>query len=261
VPDFWLAPRGPIPASSGTNRVNWNIRYDDPPAFSHNYAQVMGAVKGDTPASPEGPLALPGVYTVKLTVNGKSYTEKLTIKNDPRSPATAGDLAAQHALQMKLYDGARQAWDAYHQVAAMREQIAALNVPAEAREAVAAFDKKLEALAGNPAASGRGGFGRGGPATPPTFVGLNGGLLRQLDTLDFGDMAPNEPMQRAYAASCGDLGTAIATWRTLNGEDLTALNRVLTVHQLKPVAAAAPLPARPACGPPAGAKTTPSASR
>ena len=97
----------------GTNRINWDIRYDNPPTFTHSYAQVMGAVPVETPWSPEGPLALPGVYTLKLTVDGKSYTQTVTLKNDPRSPATAADLAAQHELMMKLYDGSKEAWEGY----------------------------------------------------------------------------------------------------------------------------------------------------
>jgi photosystem II stability/assembly factor-like uncharacterized protein len=109
VPNFWLEKPKPMPTEVGTNRINWNIRYDNPPAFTHNFAQVMGAMTEDTPYSPEGPLALPGVYTLKLTVNGKSYTQTLTVKNDPRSPATAADLRAQHELQMNLYNYAKEA--------------------------------------------------------------------------------------------------------------------------------------------------------
>jgi photosystem II stability/assembly factor-like uncharacterized protein len=119
VPDYWLEKPRPMPAEPGTNRINWNIRYDNPPAFTHNYAQVMGAVKGETPASPEGPLALPGTYTLKLTVDGHTYMQTLTVRNDPRSPALATDLRAEHALQMKLRDGAVEAWDGYKQVAAV----------------------------------------------------------------------------------------------------------------------------------------------
>ena len=33
---------------------------------------------------PEGPLALPGIYQVKLTVDGRSYTAPLEVKMDPR---------------------------------------------------------------------------------------------------------------------------------------------------------------------------------
>ena len=88
VPDHWIAIPKPMPTATGTNRINWDIRYDAPPAFSHSYE--INANEGETPASPEGPLALPGTYTLKLTVDGKSYSQTVTVKNDPRSPATRG---------------------------------------------------------------------------------------------------------------------------------------------------------------------------
>ena len=72
IPEFWKEVVRPMPTAVGTNRINWDIRYDNPPTFTHNYAQVMGAVPHETPWSPEGPLALPGVYTLKLTVDGKT---------------------------------------------------------------------------------------------------------------------------------------------------------------------------------------------
>ena len=58
---------------------------------------------GDTPTHYEGPLALPGVYSVRLTVDGTSSTQKVRVTNDPRSTATAADLVAQHELQMQIY--------------------------------------------------------------------------------------------------------------------------------------------------------------
>jgi hypothetical protein len=60
---------------------------------------------------------------------------------------------------------------------------------------------------------GGGGFpGSGGPPPPPNFAALQGTMVRQLGTLDSGDMAPNEPMTRAYAAACNDLKTAVTKW-------------------------------------------------
>jgi hypothetical protein len=264
VPDYWLEKPKPMPTEAGTNRINWNIRYDNPPAFVHNFAQVMGAMAGDTPASPEGPLALPGVYTLKLTVDGKTYTQTVTVKNDPRSPAPAADLRAQHDLQMKLYGGIKEAWDGYQQVAAMRAAVAGVtktNPPADVSAAAKAFDTRL-AGAGGTVGGGRGGRGgagggaaAGGTPPPPNFVGLNGALIRQLDTLDFGDMAPNEPMNKAYITGCTDLKTAVTNWRTINTQDLVAFNAILAKNNVAPIAAASPALAVPVCAP-APARTT-----
>lgn len=106
-PDWWLAAPTPLPAAIGLNRVNWDVRYDDPPSAGEHV--TIRAVPGDTPAHYEGPLALPGIYTVRLTVDGASYTQKLHVANDPRSTATPADLSAQHELQMQIYRGIKAA--------------------------------------------------------------------------------------------------------------------------------------------------------
>ena len=58
------------------------MRYPTPPALF--FDQSMGAVPEDTPFIPEGPMALPGNYTVKLTVDGVTYTQPVLLKEDPR---------------------------------------------------------------------------------------------------------------------------------------------------------------------------------
>ncbi|HEX6465237.1 MAG TPA: group II intron maturase-specific domain-containing protein [Vicinamibacterales bacterium] len=256
VPDFWVEKPRPLPTEIGSNRINWDIRRDPPPAFSHTYE--INANPGETPASPEGALALPGVYTVKLTVDGKSYTQTVTVKSDPRSPATAQDLIAQHDLQMKITDSARLAWDAYHKVSAARAAVAdyVKSSTQEVADAAKAFDAKLGIVGGNPGSGrrGGGGFGRtGGPPAPPNFVAVQGALIRQLETLDAGDMAPTDPMRRAFAGACKDLATVIANWQGLNGSELTAFNAVVTKNNLKPVPPASPALVAPTCPP--GAST------
>jgi photosystem II stability/assembly factor-like uncharacterized protein len=254
VPDYWLEKLKPMPTDTGTNRINWNIRYDSPPAFSHSYE--ISANYTETPASPEGPLALPGVYTVKLTVDGKSYTQTVTVKNDPRSPATAADLRAQHDLLMKAYDGAREARAGYDQVTVMRAAVATItkaNPPAEVATAATAFDAKLAAVGGNAGAGGRGSGGGGGrgaaarPPPPPNFAAINGVMDRLLTALEPGDMAPNEPQQRSYLSACNDLKSAVATWKTVNSADLAAFNTVLAKNNIGQIPAASPALAMPVC--------------
>jgi photosystem II stability/assembly factor-like uncharacterized protein len=261
VPNFWLAPRLPMPTEIGLNRINWDIRYDEPPAFNHSYE--INANPGETPASPEGPLALPGVYTLKLTVDGKSYTQAVTVKNDPRSPATAIDLKAQHELQMKIDAGAREATDGYHQVAAMRAAVQPLTKSSTADVAAAAkaFDEQLLAVGGNPAGGRRGGVGGGfgGPPPAATFVTAQSAMLRHLQTLDSGDMAPNDPIQRAYASTCRELKGIVDKWHTLNATELTTFNGVLTTNGQPAIPSASPSLAAPSC--PAAAATAKPAAR
>ena len=247
-PNFWIAPTLSMPTNVGTNRINWDLRYDSPPAFTHSFE--INANPGLTPPSPEGPLVAPGIYTLKLTADGKSYTQRVTVKNDPRSPAKASDVRAQLDLEMKYYDGAKESWDAYNQISAVRTSLAAYthgSAPSEIVTAATALDTKLAALGGT-TERGRGGFtGGGGSSPPPNFVAINGTMGHELTAMDNGDMAPNEAMRKGYIAKCADLKTAITSWKTINTADLPAFNAILTRNRAKPIAASSPVLAVPVC--------------
>jgi photosystem II stability/assembly factor-like uncharacterized protein len=239
VPDFWVEKSLPLPVASGLNRTNWNLRYDSPPAFSHSYE--INATPSKTPVTPEGPLALPGVYTLTLTVGGKSYMQAVTVKNDPRSPASYGDLREQHILQMMLYRCTQEAWDCYQQVAGVRSSLAALlksNPAAEVATAARAVDVKLAAVGGS-TGFGRGfggGFpGAGGPPRQPTFSAINGTAAREINTLDSGDMVPSEAIRKACTTVCTEMQTAMKTWVALKSKDLPTFNVLLAKNHLKPV--------------------------
>jgi hypothetical protein len=224
-PNFWLAPPDALPAEVGMNRAAWDLRYDAPPAFTHSFE--INANPGLTPASPEGGIAPPGVYTIKLTVNGKTYTQKATVLRDPNSPATTADLRAQHTLLRKIQDGIATAWNGYQQAVAVRASLTAA-MPADtqsvAAKKIVAFRARLDSIAGN-AEGGRGFGGRGGGRTPPpTFVAVHGRLVTQLTDKDNGDLAPTEPMLHAFASSCHDLASAVGRWQSLSSSDLPALN-------------------------------------
>jgi photosystem II stability/assembly factor-like uncharacterized protein len=223
-PNFWIAPPMSISANAGDNRTHWDLRYDSPRAFSHSFE--INANPGLTPASPEGPVAIPGTYTLKLTVDGKSYSQTVSIKPDPHSPATAAALAAQHALQMKLLQGINAAFDGHQMAQKLRDDLraAAGSASGDAAAKANALAAQLDTLAGM--GGGGRGRGRGGPAGPPNFQALNGAMVGQLNTQDLGDMAPTSAALAAFGASCRDLGKAVATWQKLNGE-LPAINSAL----------------------------------
>jgi hypothetical protein len=225
-PNFWIARPASVPTNAGLNRVNWDLRYDPPPAFHHSFE--INANPGLTPASPEGMLALPGTYSVRLTVDGKTYTQTFTVRNDPRVTTPLADLRAQHALTTKIESGLRATWDGYEQVSALRNAVisaAGTSPSAEANSAISSFEAKLDSIGGNP--HQQGGFRRGRPA-PPSFVGINGGLVNQLETQDNADMAPTPAMLADYTSACVDLKSVESRWRTATTSDLAALNASLS---------------------------------
>ncbi len=246
-PSFWLARPRAMSTEMGLNRVNWNLRFDDPPAFSHSYG--INANPGLTPASPEGPLVPPGVYTVRLTVNGKQYSQPLQVVNDPRSPASAEAVRAQFALQLEAYDGAQTASSGYQEVTTLKAAVEQAGSNAAVADAAKAFAARLDTVSGDlERGGGRGGFFRGrGASGPPNFKGVNGSMLRELDLLDGGDMAPTPAMQAGYTASCRELRTVVTNWRALTAKELPAFNAQLTKAGVPAVAAPGPMLAVPGC--------------
>jgi hypothetical protein len=70
IPLYWLRMPKTLPATPGMHRWVWDLHYTTPTAT--NYEYPISAVPHDTPRTPQGPLALPGTYTVRLTAGGKS---------------------------------------------------------------------------------------------------------------------------------------------------------------------------------------------
>ena len=87
----WLAKTKHLYSTAGMHRFVWNLRYPRPSALQYRYS--IAAIWTDgTPVVPEGPLVLPGRYTVSLRVNGKTYSRPLIIKLDPRVHVSEDDL-------------------------------------------------------------------------------------------------------------------------------------------------------------------------
>jgi hypothetical protein len=244
------------------HRVNWDLRYDMPPAFIHYLAHVTAAVVGDTHWGGEGPLVIPGIYTIRIDVDGKTSSQTVTVKNDPNSSATTTDLTALHDLQMKLYAGTKESWDGFHQVAAMRTSIAEVlagNPPAEVAAAARSLDTKLAALAGPTTFTA----GPGGAGPQTAFSRINGveaeegavlvSMNGQLKVLDMSDIPPNPTKLAAWRSVCTDLQTAVTSWRDINAKDLIALNALLAKNNLKSIPAASPQLPLPGCTAPAAA--------
>ena len=237
-PNFWIAPAFSLPALAGTNRTHWDLRYDDPPAMVHTFE--INANPGMTPPSPQGPLAIPGVYTLKLTVDGKSYTQTVTVRGDPRSPASPAALVAQHDFQMKIADGIRQSYEGWRLAGALRSALQAA-IPsgaaqiAELSSAATLLSAQLDTVGGLDTARAR---PRGTqPRGTPSFRALNSALVGQLNLQETGDIAPTPAMIAGYTKTCTDLAAAITTWQRLASTNLAEFNTALTRAKRKAIAA------------------------
>ena len=74
---------------------------------------------GSTTPGPHGPQVIPGVYTLKLTVDGQVYTSKVTVVNDPRvgqSPELMAALRTQNKLTLLSVQGMKQSFAGHDEV-------------------------------------------------------------------------------------------------------------------------------------------------
>ena len=114
------------------HRFIWDLRYPPwltqaPDALNHEYP--ISAIFRDTPRHPLGAWALPGQYTMKLTVAGKTYEAPLTVRMDPRIQTPPADLAKQFEMETGAVAGLNQTYAAVQQVQSLRSELLAALAP------------------------------------------------------------------------------------------------------------------------------------
>ncbi|MEO8748145.1 MAG: hypothetical protein ABI379_10910, partial [Rhodanobacter sp.] len=221
APSFWIGPTLPLPASEGAHRVTWDLRYPTPSALFLN--QSMAAVPGGTPFVPEGPVALPGNYTVKLIVDGASYTAPLTMKADPRigdAPAAMDAMRRQLALAQQVVTVMAASSKAYETGRAFDAKLSSVgagsaNGPTKALQAeVAKLTGSLEDASI--------GLSGGNYAVPPvkgatSFSRINGQASDILYMLTgYSNVAaPASSQYKTYLQLCKDFNASAAAARSL----------------------------------------------
>jgi hypothetical protein len=191
----------------------------------------------------------PGTYTLRLTVNGRAYTQPVAVHADPRSVVTPAGLQAQHALQMKLVAGMRASWDGYQQATALRDaahRAVSPNASAEVTAALGALDAAIDSVRGD-TATARAFNLAGGPAPDPRFVDVNAALVARLLAQDYADQAPTPAMLAGWTKICKQLATAATNWERVRDRSLATFNGLLERHQIPRVPAPSTRIAAPAC--------------
>src|SRR5882672_1537187 len=125
-------PPEPHPAvAAGLNRLTWDLRY---PGATDFPGLIMWA------ASSRGPVAPPGSYQVRLTVDGQTETQPFGVRREPHvlKDVTDQDLREEFDLAIKVRDKASQANDAVLLVRGIKAQIQARRGKLDAKAAPAA---------------------------------------------------------------------------------------------------------------------------
>ena len=99
-PAYWERSFSRPSTTPGMHRFVWDLR--EPPPHSFGQDLPISAVPHDTPRVPEGPLVVPGRYTVRLEVDGRALQAPLQVVMDPRVSISQSALEQQYRLSAQL---------------------------------------------------------------------------------------------------------------------------------------------------------------
>jgi hypothetical protein len=208
------APR--VAANVGLNRFTWNLRYPDATGFP---GMILWA------GSLTGPTVAPGVYTVKLTADGKTTSQIFEVKKDPRLSTTPEEYTKQVTLALQVRDKLSETNEGVIRIREIRKQLEDYTHRDDKRiaDAAKALTTKLTAVeeelyqTKNRASE-----------DPLNFpIKLNNKLAHVLSLVEGSD---NQPTQQSYMVY-EDVATRVnGQLKTLDGlltSDLTAFNKLI----------------------------------
>ena len=219
--------RDALPAKAGVNQFLWNRRLAGVPDV---LAKDLEPVRRTN-----GPLVVPGRYTVRLTVDGRSQTKAFDIAPDPRVKAGPDALEAQFVFLKEILKAISVANVTINDIDALLDQVKNLERRATGRARSAALRKTAGALRHELAAI-RGALIDVNCSHAQLWAcGLHEKLNALFDTVDSGDYAPARQTREVFATVSKQLDTWLVRWRKAREKLLPAVNRTMIKAKLPAV--------------------------
>ncbi len=135
-------PKPELSVKEGINRASWDLAYGE--------AKWVPGARFDTGAPRPGPMVLPGDYSLRLTVDGRSSTQPLRVEADPRSSASVADREAQLAFSLGVREQLAKISTMIETIRGLREQVKDRNKrlasDPDAKELLALGEEFIEGL-------------------------------------------------------------------------------------------------------------------
>ncbi|MGH9727288.1 MAG: hypothetical protein ACRD4V_01695, partial [Candidatus Acidiferrales bacterium] len=233
IPAAWVHPAEPLSGAAGMHRFVWDLHYPGAGGGRRGGNAALAAMFGFG----GGPWAVPGNYTVKLTADGQSYSQPLTVKMDPRVKVSQADLQKQLDLAQQVLARTAEVNAASQQAAALQkrlQQIAPQIASSKKKETkladtVEELDKRVSAILGKPPAGELGGTPE--PTDRTTLRYVSGALGQVERVVESDDAAPSADASAAFAQDDQIAQAALAKWEAIVSTDSPALNKEL--HRAK----------------------------
>jgi hypothetical protein len=212
------------PQGVGLNRVAWDLRHE-PPIPTEGERGFRGP--------PPGPKALPGIYTVNVSVGDHAASQTVRLEDDPRITISAADRKAQFDALQRMAKLAKEMDLGHKKAADLKKQMSALkkslekskDVPEAVTTAMDTLFEKAEGLEKKLTRR----MTRFDPSQErPLFFRL-AMVYRALD--GYTEAPSNDQLQRidAYAE---ELHEQLTSLKEVVETDVPNLNRLLQEHQV-----------------------------
>lgn len=223
----WVPSPIPLSTEAGVHRFVWDLHYPLPKT-------VRPRLGG-----PLGPWALPGIYEAKLTVDGKSMSQRLTIKMDPGVKTSQPALIRQFDTANKLAgelgalsSAVRQAEDLQKQIHQREKEASSYPELANALEEA---QQKLSALAGSENAAEFGFLVLTLPGSSGvTLWRATSVVTRLLLLVESADAPPSTDTHMAVDRWAAAAEEVLGRWNALQTEERGRINPMLQRAGLQP---------------------------
>jgi photosystem II stability/assembly factor-like uncharacterized protein len=231
IPSFWIHPPQPPSQAPGMHRFVWDLRYPSPPSGDSSYYAYLGFGLS--------PWAVPGEYTVKLTVGGRSLTQPLTLKLDPRVKTPLADLQKQFDLDGQITKALQELSAVTSDLSKLRDKLDSLrlgkNLDAPLKSAAEELQKKTEAALGPPDPEFES-LGFEEPAMERDTLRFLSRTLRDLERIiESADAAPTPDAVAAFDQDQKIMRETLARWEEIRAQGLPKLNSLLQKNNLPPI--------------------------
>jgi hypothetical protein len=185
-------------------------------------------------------LAVPGKYTVKLTVNGQSHSQSLVLKMDPRVKTSEVDLEKMFRAESRVAKNLADLSTAMKHAQELQANLAArkkeIRSGGEVTEALAALDRKTAELLGAQGEPEFGVFGWTVPATGNvTLREASHAATGLLSIVQSSDSAPTADAAVVIEKWDGATKNVLERWGAFWQHDRTPVNSLLQKANLKPL--------------------------
>lgn len=211
----------------GSHRFTWNLRY---PGYTDFDGRIFWA------AGNQGPVAVPGHYTVRMTVSGSgTQIQDYEVKMDLRiQGVTVADLQDRFDLALRIRDRVSEANETVIKIRKLKDEIdgrleetdhrGIRNSGNEIKEHLSAVEQEIYQVRNR------------SNQDPLNFpIKLNNKLAALMGVVESGESRPTEQSYTVFEYLSGKLQSELDRFAEIVGDDIARLNDMLREEGLEPI--------------------------